>query len=364
MFHTGSASTGHASIWDVIRYDVLVQLSAFVVAGFWLLGSFVFLLEWQQARLTAYQSDALVLLAVSGLAWLTLAAWRTQALNRILDRGRPVVGTVELSIKSGNWLRILVSFELNGIRSEKSFALAPVGAANRISQGDQITLVMDPTAPMRAVLTEVLFRTLPDSHPSQETDADKPEGRGPRHPIDFMFDNMFHRTSAGTLVFRPWSRGSRGYVLESEDQMPRLRKATSTCWNTALIAGIAGMAYGAHDIVIPECGCPGLLRLIGFSLLGALLPILAFAIWLRVAVRGLARYDGPPTPLPDHVILMARTNRGEMRFAAVACALLGLITLAAGHYTDTSGCLPTVLALSCFAGALAFGYSGWAERKS
>jgi hypothetical protein len=364
MFHTGSASAGHASIRDVVRYDVPVQLSAFVVAGVWLLAGFICLLEWQRARQTDFQSDALVLLAVSGLAWLILAAWRTQALNRILDRGRPVVGTVELSIKSGNWLRILVSFELNGIQSEKSFALPPVGAANRISQGDRITLAVDPAAPMQAVLTEVLFRTLPDSHPTQETDVDEAEERGPRHPIEFMFDNMFHRTSAGTLVFRPWSRGSRGYVLKSEDQMPRLRKATSTCWNTALIAGIAGMAYGGHGIAIPECGCPGLLRWIGFSLLGALLPMLAFAIWLRVALRGLARYDGPPTPLPDHVILMARANRGEMRFAAVATALLGLITLAAGHYTDTSGCLPTVLALSCFAGGLAFGYSGWAQRKS
>jgi len=335
-----------ARIRDVVRYDALSNLCSFVLGVVWLIVAAIWIFDPEGAGTGDNPRDTVLILALSSTAWLALVDGRRRRLNRVLAGGHVVPAIVELSMQSGHWLRLTLSFSDPGGPTERTVALASTRRNRQVSRGDRVRLVTSPDQPKTQVLPDVLFATFT----APEDGATAP---GATSAVDLYLDNVFRTTPDGQLVFLPWGGTRGGHVLASEDDKPRLRRGVSRFWTTALLGGFLGLAVGiaGRDGI---ASCADFVRAMGFAVIGLLPGLLLHAVWVRGAVRGLPRYRGAPFGPPPHAAVLMRSYHSEWRFAAFACAGLGVLCLGLGLGGVAPPCLAIVFGLTCFAGAAAF----------
>jgi hypothetical protein len=343
-----------ASIRDVVRYDALSNLCSFVLGVVWLIVAAIWIFDPEGAAAGDNPRDTVLILALASTAWLALVDGRRRRLNRVLAGGRVVPATVELSMHSGHWLRLTLSFSDPAGPTERTVVLASTRRNRRVSRGDRVHLVTSPDQPKTQVLPDVLFGTFT----APEAGATAPEAGatapGAASAVDLYLDNVFRTTPDGQLVFLPWGGTRGGHVLASEEDKPRLRRGVSRFWTTALLGGFLGLVIGMAGRDGAVASCADFVRIVGFAGIGLLPGVLLHAVWVRGAVRGLPRYRGAPFGPPPHAAVLMRSYRSEWRWAAFACAGLGVLCLGLGLGGVAPPCLAIVFALTCFAGAAAF----------
>ena len=333
-------------IRDVLRYDALCHVASFVAGVIWAIVAAIWLLDPGTASSGDNPRDAALILVLCGVAWLTLVEGRRRRFDRVLATGRAVEATVELALHSGHWLRVAVSSSGTGPAGERTLTLANTRRTRALSRGDRVRLVTSPDHPRTWVLPDLLFGRLV---PSATHDGP----RGATGALDLYLESAFRTAPDGRGVFLPWGGTQGGYVLGSDEEVPRLRRGISRFWTTALLGGFLGMAVGMAGVEGGPEGCEELGRILVLSLVGALPGVLLHAVWVRGAVRGLARYQGPPLGPPAHAHVLLRSHRTEWRWAAVACAGLGVLCAGLGFHGVAPPCLASAFTLACFAAAVA-----------